>query len=500
MGQKRPHSLSNLFVLSLAVFVGGGVRLSQVIPLDFPLNDGALFAQMTQDLLANQFRLPQFTTYNQAQIPYAYPPLGFYITAALHQIGQVEVVQLIQYLPALISILTIPAFWLLARQMLKTPHWVYFATFGFALAPTAFDWLIVGGGLTRSLGYLFAILCLTQTYNLFQNGKPKNLVLTVIFASLTVLSHPGTTWFTLYSALIFFLFWPSRKNLRHAAMVAAGTLTLTVPWWLKVAQTHGIAVLGHPFQTEGLSAISILTPFTFLATNEPLFDLIAMAGFLGLIISLRDRKFFLPAWFFGVFVFEARLGAVYSVIPFLSLAGLGIDRGILQLTTRSDEHKKFNRLAIGVLIFMFSYATTAAFLAPQYQSVSQEQRTTLAWIAKNTPAKAQFLVITGRPAYGIDAVAEWFPVLSQRANLSVPQGYEWLPNRVFSSRVTQHAALQTCAAQGLNCINRFAAENQLSVDYIYLAESFSVLQNELAASGQYDLRHTSDGGQVWEKR
>jgi hypothetical protein len=62
--------------LASAVLLGLLIRLSFVVGTDFPLNDGALFYTMVRDLQQVHYRLPLYTSYNGAQIPFAYPPLA----------------------------------------------------------------------------------------------------------------------------------------------------------------------------------------------------------------------------------------------------------------------------------------------------------------------------------------------------------------------------------------------------------------------------------------
>ena len=67
------------FACILAIAVGCIVRARPVLLADFPLNDGGLFFQMTEELQRAHYRLPMFTDYNALQIPFAYPPFGFYM-------------------------------------------------------------------------------------------------------------------------------------------------------------------------------------------------------------------------------------------------------------------------------------------------------------------------------------------------------------------------------------------------------------------------------------
>ena len=81
--------------LALATFVRGWLVASR----DFPLNDGALFYLMTEELGTNAFRLPTITAYNAANIPFAYSPLGFYVASALHLGLGIGLVDLFRFLP-----------------------------------------------------------------------------------------------------------------------------------------------------------------------------------------------------------------------------------------------------------------------------------------------------------------------------------------------------------------------------------------------------------------
>src|SRR5512133_240620 len=99
LNQIRP----SLVFLVLALVVGGYVRLVYVLASPFPLNDGGLFYQMTQELIANHFRLPAITDYNHLGIPYAYPPLAFYLTGLLSQLSGWSLLEIYRVLPAVVT-------------------------------------------------------------------------------------------------------------------------------------------------------------------------------------------------------------------------------------------------------------------------------------------------------------------------------------------------------------------------------------------------------------
>jgi len=490
------------FSLIFLVIVGGFIRLVHVINLSFPLNDGGFFYQLVIDLQKNNLILPEFSSYNASQIPNAYPPLGIYIAAIISNLFKWPIFDIVQLLPAFVSVFTIVAFIFLCKKLFSDKVKIIAAVFVFSFLPTSFDWLIVGGGLTRSFGYLFAILTLSQSIGLFVNGTKRSILFTILFASLTILSHPGTAWFTIYAALVILVF-KRRENNRwvfKSLIVVSGILLLTSPWWLTIIIRHGFSVFTFPFQSESITLASILTPFTFLFTNEPLLPLLAFCGFLGVIVSLKNRFYFLPVWLFLTFIFESRLGATYSVIPMSLLAGIGIKDGLLGLVNngsgecRGHGFSKISKLLISYLIL---HSMVAAFLSIDYQTVTSDEIIAMDWIQENTDASSRFLIITGSPEYGIDHINEWFPVLSHRSSVTVPQGHEWLPEREFTKRIELHKSLQyavlDCNQALTICINTWSEEKSIDYSHIFVPES-SIVIKLLLSEFENRIMYNGPGG------
>src|SRR5580765_5208617 len=87
----------------LAISVGTFLVLSR----GFPLNDGALFFLMSQEVGDHGFPLPVSTADNAANIPVAYSPLGFYLAAFLHTVAGFNLVALFRPLPLVVSCLCV---------------------------------------------------------------------------------------------------------------------------------------------------------------------------------------------------------------------------------------------------------------------------------------------------------------------------------------------------------------------------------------------------------
>jgi hypothetical protein len=121
-------------ILGLAILFGSFVRFLPGPLAGFPINDGGMFAVMMRDLRVNNFALPVFTTYNYSDIPFAYPPLGLYLGALFEWIGLSEI-QVLIWLPAFLTVATIPLFYLLSLALLENRPRAAVATAFFALAP-----------------------------------------------------------------------------------------------------------------------------------------------------------------------------------------------------------------------------------------------------------------------------------------------------------------------------------------------------------------------------
>ncbi|HEU4758434.1 MAG TPA: hypothetical protein VFT91_00495 [Dehalococcoidia bacterium] len=322
-----------VLALPLATFIGFLVRLAHVLPAGFPLNDGGLFYVMVQDLQHAHYVLPAHTSYNGADIPFAYPPLPFHIAALLASVGPWSLQDVFRFLPLVFSTLTIPAFFLLSRSMLPSRFMAIVAVFAFALLPRSFNWEIVGGGLTRSLGFLLALLALHQGYLLYTRRRTRFVLTTAALASLAILSHLEMGWLVAYSLALFLVaFGRDARSVRHSVLLAALVLVMTAPWWATVIARYGAGPLlsaaqagGHTWYSWGLAR---LIRFDF--TEEPFLPLLAALGLLGVLACLADRRFLLPAWLAAMFILDPRKASTNAMVPLAMLIAIGVTSVLLR--------------------------------------------------------------------------------------------------------------------------------------------------------------------------
>jgi hypothetical protein len=475
--QNRPNSNPRnlvLFACLGAVLLGAFVRLYPAATTDFPINDGGLFYRFILELQSHQYQLPPTSLYNQAQIPFVYPPLSFYVAGLINTLVHISVFDIMRWLPAIMSVLTIPAFYWLAREILETEFQALLAVYCFALLPTAFDFMVVGGGLSRSFGTLFSILTLQQELRMLRGGKWKNTLGTGLCAALTVLSHPVAAWFTAFSAAAILLFEGRNKaGITRAATVVLVGIAISAPWWGTMLLRFGPEVLISAFQAGQLNTSNFFALFLFIHTNEPLLNFQAMLGLLGVFACLYQKKFFIPFWLLIVFLLEPRLSATYAVIPTTLLAAIGLDAVVLSSfsgkpANQNSGRPRLNNAGRLLVLYLLVYGLVSAFVAAPHTHLNQAERRGMSWIQNNLPSDQSFLVISGIASAGSDYVSEWLPALTNQISLGTPQGSEWLPGDVFRQRWSEHEMLQMCFNRDGACLDQWASEIHHSYDYVLI--------------------------------
>jgi len=497
--ERRPPR-NERFLLAAAIALGVFVRLVPVLTHDFALNDGALFYQMALEVKRAGYALPSVTGYNFDGIPFAYAPFGFYLAAFLGRTPD-GILAAVRWIPPVVGCLMLPAFVLLARAILQKESRVIAATVAFALVPRSFLWIIMGGGLTRSLGMLFTILALWQAHALFTRRATWWRVLaTAALASLVVLSHLGTAPFLVASMGLFWLaFGRNRRGFVAALAVGVLTLLFTAPWWTTVVSEHGLApfraaqATGGSFLSGSAARWQVRITLAHLGlgtTSEPLFPIVLALGYLGIVGELTHRRVFLPAWWALVLFADVRAPGTYGSIPIAMLAGVAVTDVLIPILLqwgtiqpRAHESRAFSwltprRWTTAVVGALVGYATFAVMIRTvsipselhMLTSLNADDRAAMRWVATSTPPDSRVLVITGAD-WAADRVAEWFPVLAARKSVATVQGSEWLPGHEYDRRYAASEVLSKCAARDVGCVEQWAAANGKTFTHLYVAKT-----------------------------
>jgi len=526
--QKQPISATGAMLL--ATILGLFVRGFYVFQSNFPLEDGGMFLTMVKDLQVAHFHLPSITSYNFSNIPYAYPPLPFYLTAALNSWLKIDLVSLLRFLPLIFSVATIPAFYWLARQLLKNDTQVIAATFIFALFSPVYKWQIMGGGLTRSPALFFTVLSLAAFLVWQKSGNWRDLPALIIFSSLTTLCHLEMVVMLVLSYLTIYLIRrPSWKSFLQLAAAGIGTIVLSVPWWGNVIAQHGLSpflnasAYGHFNLPSTIAYLLGLIPTGDL--NEVLFTAI---GLVGAVILACKKDWLLAAWWLVLVLFDPRSTQRSVTLPISLLAGVAVSEAIVWLKKNLPAQKRnktddmagkgyaqsnlVNGLILTCLFFAFFTDLVVNYTDPQYlTSINQENRAAMQWTKENTPSGCQFLVVSYPDSWAEDIVSEWFPTLAERKSLLTGQGQEWLARGTQRNTVKNLAEVSGCRMVGLDCLERWLDSTHLKVDYFYFTTNSkatgeseyvysSVVEAQMARDPDYKLVFSNQDVEIFANK
>lgn len=501
-------------LLWLALALGGMLRFIPAIRTGFPINDGGMILAMTRDLQSSGFILPPVTSYNFLDIPFAYPPLGMYVAAFLSRAFSIPELELLRWLPPLLSAAIIPVFYWLAYRILDSKPKAIIATLIYALMPGSSDWLIMGGGLTRSFGILFSLLAIGTVCSVLRGaGSKRTLGLAILFCALAILSHPEMG---LQTAGVCFVFWVvygrNITGVKNAALVASGTALLTAPWWLTVLHYHGWAPFWSAIHT-GVHEILLASLFHAFFSLQGSLPILPVFGLIGIFVVLRKREFLLVLWAFFPFLVDPRNAPAILTFPLLMLVSEGLyflNQELIQAFSRTFPNSKnpdrsLTVLASGTLglILLYLFFTTWTSRSNVVAvSLNSADRETMEWVKESTPPESQFLLITntGNVSPMADSYQEWFPVLAERRSQNTLQGREWLLGGEFFEYVQGLIALQDCT--DVDCLNTWLEEGNVPVDFVLVRKQRTshALIDSLRADQHYELIYETANAEIFAFR
>lgn len=509
------------FVL-LATILGGLICGFFVYQADFPLNDGGMFYTMVQDLQHNHFVLPAFTSYNHSAIPFAYPPLAFYLTAFLNSFLHIDLLQLFRFLPLIFCIASIPAFYLLSTQLLSGKGQQILATFLYAVSPAAYTWQIMGGGLTRSPAWFFSVLGLFFFIKYIKGKKVSHLVWMGVFTALTALTHLEMVWFLALTYLTVYLYFDrSWKSLISLGITAVGILAVISPWLVSVLRVHGFSPFQAAFSTGGFTLTS---PIAFLLSmggvDKMSLAFISLLAILGIFLQVRQKNCFLFLWLLVLVFLDPRSSQRIAAIPIALLAAVALWTFLKWIAKKaatgndeeSDQTVLLKRPVAATLLVVLIYALFLNLFLfyggmSYLQTVNRENRQAMAWVKENTPSESRFLVLDFPYGWFSDSVAEWFPTLTERQSLLTVQAQEWLPGA--ASKISAQLSEGTnCRMDGIDCFETFITKHQLQAEYIYFSTNSrseyqpprfsSVIEAQISTSGNYSLVFSNSDVRIYQ--
>jgi hypothetical protein len=407
------------------------------------------------------------------------------------------------------------------------------AAVAFALLPRGFEWLVMGGGLTRSLGFVFALAVLSQTRPLLERPTIGRLAVCTVLTAACLLSHLEMALFLAYSYALFLLTYGRRlQSVLVSGVLALGAVALSAFWWLNVIGAHGLAPFQAASETSGWSYVSesMKSLLTLSFTDERLFPALAGLGALGLLPCLLRGNVLLPAWLVLIFLGTPRSAATEACVPLAMLIALAIMDlivpGVARLAQQwpAERRATVQRLlpavghpasarrlavggALGLLLGYVVLLNTLTFAWDRHllHALDSEERSAMLWIAQHTPPAAQFLLISPSQSWEVDYVFEWFPALAQRRSVLTVQGTEWLPEKQHDFRMLYYNQFKMRAATNVADLEHWARWDCVRYSHVYVSKTaygplnWAALQSSLVASPEYRVLLNTPASLVLER-
>lgn len=468
-------------LLGIALVGGVFIRFFPTLVVGFPVNDGGMFLSMVRDLTPSAYLLPEFTSYNQLQIPFAYPPFGFYFARILSDIFKISEINLLRFVPPFVNSLSILVFYFLSAELLKSKSLGALSSVFYALTPGAYGWFVMGGGLTRSFGSLFLLLSAYFVYRLFQSGEIKLVAWSIVCCTATVLSHPEAgVHLAATCILLWICFGRTRRSFFYAMLVGLGVLSLSAPWWRAVISYHGFAPFLSALHTGSLDS-SFFSAILRAFLGDGLTPILILFKAVGVIWAIWKKEYFLLIWVFLPYIIEPRSAPSAAFYPLTMLSALAFAEAFPYFFSRwrridFDElykNKIYNFILFFVALILFIDSSLYNFRLIG-NSLKPAEIETMKWIEENFSSNAKMIAITGNPSPEVDPFVEWLPALSERRNQSTLQGYEWLLGEKFFERYSDLAELQKC--ETVACVEEWSSRTKLEYQFVVIAK---LSKNEL---------------------
>lgn len=446
----RTERLFLVAALGLAILV----RVMPVASAAGAVGDGGLFYAIVDDIRAGGLSLPDAIAYNGLNIPFVYPPLSLWTAAAIAQATGLATLDVVAWMPVVASIATVGAFAWLAWRALP-PSAAVGATLTYSLMPHAYDWVIAGGGLTRSVGLLFALVAMALAAERAR-ASHRTAAATGVFLGLAALSHPQAAVFGVVGCVI--LSWrpPIRMWISRLATAAGITVVVVLPLLLMVASAHGLdALLGAGHRLDVGTGLIRMLNLRF--SGAPFMDLFATVAVVGLFASLVSRAWQVPTLLLLTYMVGAGGGEFLGAVPWAILGGVGF-RALIELADGSmrrfrPRSARIAGAAIASLVLFLALIASVGSLADRsskLQALSADHIAAMNWVRTNTDPSA-FAIVATTDVWGDDEVSEWFPALAERSSIGTVQGSEWLGADAFRQQLQRHLAILACAGSTADC-------------------------------------------------
>jgi hypothetical protein len=507
---ERARSRQMLWAVLLLMLVSAALRTTLTLHSRFPLGVGGLEHAQITALVENNFRLPEIVSYNRLVLPYAQPPVAFYLMGAIHEYLGVSLLDVMRWFPVIVSVMTLPIVYLLTQNYLGKTRVALLATAVFSVMPSTIYEVIGGGGGPAALGTLFALMALWQVLGLFRTGKGRYLPLTAVFTALALMSHIQWGVFTIISITVLFLVHQrTPRTTIYMILTLILTVVLLLPWLVTVFQVHSVNL----YMNVLFNVWDVHTPLEALFqpytswTQESALAVLSVLALLGIFVAMASQRFGLVLWTGALLLLQPDAAFTVTALPLALLIALTLDHMMLPgLASFVDRP----RLSQGVSYILVAVILAYALITPlaqqglrddaRLQPLPTDALAAMLWTENNVPTEATFLLLTAADDPLQDSIAAWFPVLAERGSVNTVDGTEWNPSRRLDVELRRYATAQGCIDERVFCIEQWRENNILPFTHIWFSPTaHGLLSEQLRNSPDYALLLDENGYLIFSR-
>lgn len=452
-----------------------------------------MFASFGRQLADENFRLP---IYALGDVPFVYPPLGFYLMAIFLKAGISDWLYL-RFMPALFSLLGLLVFFLIYDHFYKSKIFSGVALFLLSASPYLIESNVWAAGIVRGLAFAFFSLSFWGFLKIRPDSDWRLPALVGVASGLTILSHPGYAFFLALWMGIWLFF-----NLRILPKTPVLFLTLfatVTPWLLAVLANHPLDVFIHAFGSHGtLSLLGILESpehlagLAFLGTSKlfqvPLIGWLALAGFA---YQIYQKRFELPVLFVLTMLFG--LESRRFVLILGVLMAVAMLQGFYQfLSTRKGWRWVSLAVVLASVTVIFGYGLQ--HIERMKPSLTESYLDVAEVLRQNSQPGERYLIFADYQE------AEWFPYFAERTPIFAHWAHEWQGDIGHQADLLYENF--ACGREGnLDCVNDVIRRSGKQPQYLVIMKTkYHVLIDNLSEGDNWKRLYNNREYQIWSEK
>ena len=483
------------------ILVNVPILFINAIRFDYPLGYSGLYTLMSEELVNNNFKLPNFVPYyGPGGIPFAYPPLGFYIMGFFVGILKVPSMVFLRFMPAFYYMIATLLFFIVIKKLTKSTLAGIITSVIVAYSSVNYEVQSTSGGIVRGLALVFLLLGLFFYFNNSKKLIWKSLLVSVFFA-LTLLTHLG---YGFILALIFIALTFSKPfSIRvwlTLLIIGTFTIVLSAPWWITMISRYGFNVFTNAFSSHGngylmqiISGEKPLLPWLKISfgtfNQNALFGGIALIGIFYMFFTGSFGPLFV---FFLLMLFSEENGR-YLIM--LGAAGIGVFIAKINSLRLMSSSKliPLRRIVLIIFFIVILICPEAEKILELKPQISEEVFTLAEYLQPIKEKDSTYFLLDNIDGQG----EEWFPYILSMTPFVGGWGGEWvfLPEeKIFEPRMWE-----CVSAKDYECLIIAFNEKSKKPDYLITFSNNEKLSQLLIANNQYFISYENEKFSLWEK-